>query len=209
MKFRRVFFGTAVAVFAFAGSVQAAVLSLTGPGTAGTLTANFDLTAETGLLNNGTQAITIFNTATPGGLQLTGSASDIRFEFLGFEANFANTFEFPSTTTVFDGSTPLNTISTALAVPTGLLDFVFTTTGIGGSATNGGPFGGSLSIAFADLGDGSFIALFGDGLGDNDHDDFAVKISAVPLPPAIWLLLSAILGLVSFGRQRRKRLQAA
>ena len=54
---------------------------------------------------------------------------------------------------------------------------------------------------------GSFIALFNDGGTDGDFDDFAVKISVspVPLPPAVWLFISAILGLVSFTRIRRER----
>jgi hypothetical protein len=51
--------------------------------------------------------------------------------------------------------------------------------------------------------------LFDDSGSGHDFDDLAVKISvsAVPLPAAAWLLISAILGLVSFSRIRRNRPQ--
>jgi len=197
-----------VAVFAaaillagtFVGSARAMTLSLSGAGVAGAIPlVGFDLGAETGL--NPGDAITIFDSGNVGGISLD-SAANVVFTFLGSEAANSNAFDADGNAGVFTAGTAVGT-SASFDLGAGLLNFVFTT--LAGSATNGGPFGAGLSIAFADLGDGSFIALFGDGAGDSDRDDFAVKIavSAVPLPAAVWLFLSAILGLVSFTRIRR------
>lgn len=179
-------------------------LSLDAGGIAGVIPAvGFDLGAETGLAAG--SAITIFDGSTGGaGLQLD-SAANVVFTFLGSEAAETNTFEVNGGT-IFDQSNSTGD-SSIIGLAGGLLPFLYTTTAAGGSAANGSPFGAGLSIAFAALGDGSFIALFGDGAGDSDRDDFAVKIavSAVPLPPAVWLFISAILGLVSFTRIRREQ----
>lgn len=69
-----------------------------------------------------------------------------------------------------------------------------------GNGSNGGPLGSSWVYAF-----------FGDGLGDKDFDDMVVKIFAysklgspgagpVPLPPALVLFGSALVGLTSLAR---------
>lgn len=186
----------------FVGSARAMTLTLDAGGIPGVIPAvGFSLGGETGL--SAGDAITIFDGTTGGaGLQLDSPASVV-FTFLGSEAGDTNTFEVNGST-IFDQSDAVGA-TTSIDLLGGLLPFLFTTSGAGGTAANGSPFGGSLSIAFAALGDGSFIALFGDGSGDSDRDDFAVKIavSAVPLPPAVWLFISAILGLVSFARIRR------
>ena len=99
-----------------------------------------------------------------------------------------------------------------MAAAGGVIPFSFLGGGSGGTATNGGPIDAPLLIAFANLGDNSFLAMFNDGGGpDADFDDLVVRVSVsqVPLPPAVWLLLSAVLGLVSFARIRRKGPQTA
>lgn len=176
-------------------------LSLDAGGIAGTIPASgFSLEAETGL-TSGVSSITIYDSTTPGlGLQLS-SPAQVEFTFLGLEADATNAFDVLGGQ-VFTGATaPLTTNTFGLGG--GLLDFAFQST-IGGTAANGAIAAG-ISIAFADLSDGSFIALFNDGGTDADFDDFAVKIavSPIPLPPAVWLFISAILGLVSFTRIRR------
>lgn len=187
----------------FVSSARAMTLSLDAGGIAGVIPAvGFDLGASTGLAPGA--AITIFDGSTGGnGLQLD-SAANVTFTFLGSEADETNDFEVGGFGTVFDQSNSVGD-SAAFDLAGGLVSFLFNTSAAGGAAANGSPFGAGLSIAFAALGDGSFIALFGDGAGDSDRDDFAVKIavSAVPLPAAVWLFLSAILGLVSFTRIRR------
>ncbi len=175
-------------------------LSLDAGGIAGAIPASgFSLTAETGL--NPLDPITIYDSTTPGlGLRLS-SPAQVEFTFLGLEADATNAFDVLGGQ-VFTGATPAGTTNT-FGLLGGLVDFAFQST-IGGTAANGAIAAG-ISIAFADLGDGSFIALFNDGGTDADFDDFAVKIavSPVPLPPAVWLFISAILGLVSFTRIRR------
>ena len=193
-----------------AGSAQAAILSVTGGG-ASTIPAGFDLTAETGL-NVGDPILT-FNSGTAPGFGLQIDVSDtLTFEFLGSEAANTNTISSGGSQ-IFSTATasPGDTASVpAIGGADFLVDFIFASGG-GGTATNGGPITSPLSFAFAAITDTSVIVLFGDGAGDQDFDDMAVRISVsqIPLPPAVWLLISAILGLVSFSRIRRKTSQAA
>ena len=193
-----------------AGSAHAAILSVTGGG-ASTIPAGFDLTAQTGLTVG--DPILTFNSGTAAGLGLEIDVSDtLTFEYLGSEAANTNTIssggsEIFSTATASVGDTAL---VPAIGGADFLVDFIFASGG-GGTAANGGPIDSPLSFAFAAISNSSVIVLFGDGAGDQDFDDMAVRISVsqVPLPPAVWLLISAILGLVSFSRIRRKGTQAA
>ena len=170
----------------------------------------FDLGVETGLSN--ASNIRLFNSGTVGPFGLSVSeAANVTFEFLGKEALFLNTFTvgadvFTNGTTV--PSTPGAIFSANL---NGLLPFVFTSLGAGKTAPNGGPIESPLQYAIAILSETSVIVLFDDGAPGVDFDDMAVKISVsqVPLPAAAWLLISAILGLVSFARIRRNGAQAA
>ena len=193
-----------------AGSSQAAILSVTGGG-ASSIPAGFDLGPQTGLSTG--DPILTFNSGTALGLGLEIDVPDtLTFEYLGSEASNTNTIssggsEIFSTATASVGDTAS---VPAIGVADFLVDFVFASSG-GGTAANGGPIDSPLSFAFAAITDSSVIVLFGDGAGDQDFDDMAVRISVsqVPLPPAVWLLISAILGLVSFSRIRRKSPQTA
>ena len=187
---------------------SAMVLSLTAGGVADTVPGNFNPGGFPGGVSVG-DPITVFDSGSPGGLSLSGPAT-LRFEFFGSEASEDDTFSFSGIN--FNNATPVGTQGTA-AFAGGVIPFLFTTTNGGGlNATNGGPFDSGLSIAFANLGGNSFLAMFNDGSGiDSDRDDMVVKVSVsqVPLPAAVWLLLSAVLGLVSFARVRRNGPQAA
>ena len=193
-----------------AGSSQAAVLSVTGGG-ASTIPAGFDLGPETGLSSG--DPILIFDSADPGGLGLVIDVPDtLTFEFLGSESGFTNTISSGGSE-IF--STATATIGDTASVPAiggvdFLVDFILESSG-GGSATNGGPITAPLSFAFAAITDTSVILLFDDGGFGTDYDDMAIRISVsqVPLPPAVWLMISAILGLVTFSRIRRKGPQTA
>ncbi len=74
----------------------------------------------------------------------------------------------------------------------------------GGQEAENGSIDNPLAIAFSAISaDGkSVIALFGDGAGDHDYDDMAIRISVVPLPPALLLFGGALLGLAWLGRKR-------
>jgi hypothetical protein len=194
-----------------AGSAQAAVLSLDLTGSSSApLPGNFNPGGFPGsIVLPGT--ITIYDSPAiaggVGGLQLDTGAK-LTFEYLGKEAGFSNTFDFGGDLFNTDTSAVGDSVqANALA---GIIPFLFHTSAL--TAQNGGPVAAGISIAFADLGDGSFLAMFNDGGGgDFDFDDLVVRVSvsAVPLPAAAWLLISAILGLVSFSRVRRSGPQTA
>ena len=190
-----------------AGSAQAALLSVTGGDNTQTIDSSFSLGAETGLALGA--PLIAFNTANAGsgGLSLTGPGK-VTFEFLGSEADFTNTFEV-SGGQIFSNLTSLVGDTANLSLPAGLIQFALLTSGGGvpKAAVNGGPISTGVAFAFAAISDNSVLLLFDDGGGgDRDLDDLAVKISVsqVPLPAAVWLMLSALLGLVSFARIRRK-----
>lgn len=73
----------------------------------------------------------------------------------------------------------------------------------------GGPGDGAWATFLASfISDGSFageflgIRLVGDGIQTNFDN---VALSAVPLPPALWLFLSSLIGLTAVVRRRRKK----
>lgn len=187
-----------------AGSAQAAVLSVTG-GDARAIDGTFSLGAETGLALNAPLTAFDAGNAASGGLSLVGPGT-LTFEFLGSDATFTNTLRVAGGE-IFSNIGTLAGATSSIALPDGLVDFLFTTTGNGGgSAQNGVSITSPLAFAFASITDTSLIMLFDDGAaGDTDLDDFAVRVSVsqVPLPAAVWLMLSALLGLVSFSRIRR------
>lgn len=157
---------------------------------------------------------------------LTGS-SPLLVEFLGYEAGYSNTFTFagdgfstetddpsPGGEEVF--STPPSYTTGSLS---GVLDFIFATTGAGGKSVtndNSNPDNSDDTVVnfFASIvGDptgksGKSVYLFFDdtGAGDDDnHDDMVVRISAVPLPASLSFLLAALAGLGLIERKRRVR----
>ena len=196
-----------------AAPVHAAVLQLTpATGTADTLPNNFDPVGfPGGLVTPGVTPITVYSSGDTGGLTLVGGSATLNVQYLGKEAAFLNTFAF-APVAFSSATTTVGTTGQVAAVP-GILPFNFATNGNGGGvAFNGGPITAGLSIAFAALSDGSFLALFNDGGGnDFDRDDLTVRISIsqVPLPAAAWLLISALLGLVACARIRRRGVQTA
>jgi len=185
------------------GTAQAAVLSLDlTNSTPGVLPGNFNPSGAPGV-GPGTP-ITIYSgpaiAGSVGGLKID-TAANVKFEFVGKEAGAANTFDLGGD--LFNTNTSVPGSSAQVNVAAGIIPFLFHTGAL--SAQNGGPIAANLSIAFANLGHGSFLALFNDGPIDSDFDDMVVRVSvsAVPLPAAAWLLISAVLGLVSFSRIRR------
>ncbi len=189
---------------------SAATLFLTG-GNDVNLPNNFTESAAAGSgLSIGDTVKAFDSNSGPGaGLGLT-SASWIRFDYLGSEAAFTNeAIELAGFGVLFDNKTATPGVtSVTVALSPGafsLLPFKFTTSGNGGKEAVNGNIENPLSIAYSPASnDGtSFIALFGDGAGDADYEDLVVRISVVPLPPAVVLFGAALAGLGWLGRRRK------
>lgn len=198
----------AFAGFLLAGPASAALLSVSG-GSPSILNGNFSLSAETGLAAG--DAITRFDSvnAASGGLSMLEGPGKLTFEYLGSEAGYSNAFYLGGALAFLNTSTSAGAWATVFQDADGLIDFTATTTGGGvpAAAVNGGPITGPLLLAYSGLADNSLVLLFGDGYGDLDLDDLAIRVSVseVPLPAAVWLLISAILGLVSVGKVCRAK----
>jgi hypothetical protein len=195
-------------------AVQAASLSIVG-GYAGALNANFDLTAETGV--SGGDAVTIFDSGNIGGLQINFAPTDIKLEFLGSGASWTNKFVDLNLGGGDVFNNKVNVVgdtATFTQLAAGFLDVMFTTNAgtpniaDDGSALNGGAIDAGLTMAIYDYADGSYLMLFGDGAGDADWDDLAVRVSVVPLPPAMLLFGGALMGMGWLARRRKQALSA-
>lgn len=207
---------TLVMAVLFAGvlsysSANAATLSIVG-GTDATLPAasggddGFSLTGSTGLVAGTTVKAFDSTNSNTQGLMLS-EAANIRFTYLGHEANFENMAIELAFGILFNNKTStIGDFADSYVTPdaNGLLPFKFTTDGGGtpAEAVNG-DITDPLSIAFYYISDKEVIALFGDGYGDTDFDDLAVRISVVPLPPALALFGAALFGLGWLGRRRK------
>lgn len=158
---------------------------------------------------------------------LLSSSNDIKVEILAKEGTATNTFSYGGTSTPFTAGTflpadPTAIISQYVAAAdkdaSNVLNFSFDTSLYGGvTVTNGSNPDNSLDTEpnfFASFGpgkesdrSGSSLWLFFDdaGAGDDDnHDDYVVRISAVPLPAAGLMLMGGLAGLGFVGRRRKK-----
>lgn len=190
--------------------VNAATLSLLGGTSNVSLPSNFSGPSHLGL--TGLQAgdkVTTFNSSNVNeGLQLS-EGTTIRFDYLGKEAGYINkAIELLGFGILFSTDTDApGATATAYLSPNafGLLPFKFTTSGGGGQEAENGNIDNPLGIAFSAISDDgrSVIALFGDGAGDHDYDDMAIRISVVPLPPALLLFGGALFGIAWLGKRRK------
>ncbi len=131
-----------------------------------------------------------------------------------------------NTTLMFNNQTSAVGDSVSFFSLAGLVNFLFETSGLPGAPNNvtapdgiqSGPGVDQFAIIRNGTGaddtrismtlfnrGGSVIALFGDGRGDNDMDDMAVEITAVPVPAAGFLLLGALGGLAALRRRKTDR----
>ena len=192
-----VLISAAAAVTAIHSTAKASTLNIVG-GSNFNVLSTFSLTPQTGIATN--QPLKVFDktNGSVGGLYVSGH-SLITFEYLGSEAG--NTNQFLNGGGIFSNNSGSNpSFNVVSAGGTSLVPLTFATNGkytVAGSVTNGligllSPF----SIAFTLLAPDktSVYALFEDGHPDYDYDDLAVRISvtAVPLPPALFLFVSAI-----------------
>ncbi len=201
-----------LAVLLPSAAANAATLSLIGGNSGVVLPGNFSGASHLSLtgLQAGVDQVTTFDSSTPNqGLALSGTAT-IRFDYLGKEAGYINkAIELAGLGILFSTDTAIGGVCSVTVTlspgANGLLPFKFTTSGGGGREAENGNIDNPLAIAFSQLSqDGkSIIALFGDGAGDHDFDDMAIRISVVPLPPALLLFGGALLGLGWLSKTRK------
>jgi hypothetical protein len=201
-----------------AGGAGAATLSLSGIGTPGTLTGNFNPTGLAAMNLDGIgvgTAITIFNgVSNTGGLSSSSNAT-VTFTFMGKEAGFTNELRIGSTV-LFDNNVAPGTTSATFSVNGGSVPFLFRAVTPGNlDANNGGSIATGLQIAFARVSDSIFYAFFDDGGAgpDKDFDDMVVRIvdppTATPLPGALPLFATGLGALGLLGWKRKRKSQAA
>ena len=213
----RILGGAAFAVSLLSvGGASAATLSLSGSGTPGVLTSNFNPSGLAAINADGIgvgTAITVFSGNT-GGLFLS-SNTDLTFTFMGKEASYTNQLLFGNTV-LFDNNGAPGAASVTVNANAGLVPFSFQAVTPGNlSANNGGTFVPGLQIAFVQVSELVYYALFDDGGGrmDRDFDDMVVRITdpdpapvaAVPLPAALPLFATGLgaLGLLGWRRKRK------
>ena len=225
MKLVKVMAVLAAAAGAFATAqvpAHAATISLIG-GTAGTIPDAGQTNEVLGGLGLGNSLAGFFGAQ----ISLVGS-SPLRVELLGYEAGYRNTFSLAGGgfSTEIDDPTPGDNLQIFATPPSyttgslsGLLAFVFGTSGGGkpSSVANGsnptdagdGPtavnFFASIVGAPTATSGRSVILFFDDNGRNNDdnHDDMVIRLSVVPVPASLPLLLGALSGLGFISRRKR------
>ena len=210
------------------GSASADTLTLSGIGTPGTLSGNFNPTGLAAMNLDGIgvgTAITIFSGRNnTGGLSLSPLA-EVFFEFMGSESKFTSQLLFGNTALFNNKATP-GTSSATFAVNAGLVPFSFQEA-FGRKnfdAKNGGSMPRHLQIGFARVSDTVFYAFFEDGRGNRreraDFDDMVIRITdpplgvtdtpiVTPLPGALPLFAGGLGVLGLLGWRRKRKAQAA
>lgn len=223
---RKLIAAAAFAAIAFS-STYASAAWLTSTGGDAYNLIDFDLTPSTGLVN-GDEIQRYTEGGTAGSLALNGAPTDVTFEYLGSEASHVNffvdissghdvMFQNKDTLTGFflDNFTPATALyatDSSMINSDGPLGFEFesakacfwifcSTT----ESENGGDIDGGQSIGLYRESAQSFIVLFGDGTGDSDMDDMAVRISVVPVPAALPLFGAALIGMGFLARRRKQK----
>lgn len=159
-------------------------------------------------------------------VDLSGGAS-IKFEFLGSESYFYDSFLFDGTTLYTDNSTGvIDQFAAPIALganfynPVGAFLASFTSNGIAGGALPANALGGSagFSVFVADANTTSLnssVIYFGYddipdsqkvAFSDDNHDDIIIRATIVPVPePTTWALMVA--GIAAVGVSMRRRSQ--
>lgn len=211
----------ALATAMAAGAAGAAVLSISG-GTAGVVPGGTATNNALAPLGFGNPLAGYYGST----INVLGFGR-VTFELLGAEAGNTNRFTYIPTgqtlTDPGDGNpngffNPAGISGFSVAnVLAGLLQFSFNTSGGNQTVLNGAnpnntnpaSLGVNFFASFADLANsrtGSVLYLFFDDDGannDDNHDDLVIRVSAVPVPAAGFMLFGALGGLAALRRRRR------
>jgi hypothetical protein len=207
----------------FIGSASADTLSLSGIGTPGTLSGNFNPSGLAAMNLDGIgvgTAITIFSGRNnTGGLSLSPLAG-VTFTFMGSESTRTSQLLFGNSV-LFNNKVAPGTSSETFAVNAGLVPFLFRDLTGRVNAKNGGPISRPLQIGFAKVSDTVFYVFFEDGRGSRkekgDFDDMVVRITdppldspiATPLPGALPLFATGLGALSLLGWRRKRKVAVA
>lgn len=219
MKFFKLFMLAGLVSLAVPSASNAASIVIDGTGISTVIPENFDLNSNTGLPTGA--PVLAFYSGASGGLKLSGN-STVTFEYLGMEAGYQNKFYFGNEllfTTRGTGASTVGDTRSFEFTDNGLnefLGFSFWSNNDFGSNTNNadifvpnGAIPGSYTIGYALLTDLTTTILFGDGYGDSDFDDMAVRMtitpSVIPLPPSVILFGTALLGIGALARRRKNK----
>lgn len=209
--------GIAVAFAALliaAPAANAVSLSVEG-GTASVLPTSFSLADDpayaglSGGVGDVGDSITTFVADEIAGAGLkVNSAARVRFTYLGVEAGGFNEVTFAGGSVFDTASSVVGDVTGFFDVMAGFLDFSVLNSfrRLSASITNAVGGDAGLKLGFSEVfNGGSSILVFFDGANpDVDYDDigFRIDVTAIPLPPAALMMMSALIGVALLGRRR-------
>ena len=206
MSFKRSIIGVAVAVVAFAGMATGAGAVIVNPGPGDGASGS-----PIGTILNGESAL--FGRDVAGG---TGVAIEDQWDFtIGGSSQSSIFVDLTNVNTLDPAGTVFNILGLTLELFAGTAPGVLNlgvpigTIGPVASTSPPSPSSSGILTQIGGLSPGNYYFQITGTTSGSDGGQYDVQIRATPLPAAIWLLMSALLGLVSFSRIRRSSSEAA
>ena len=141
----------------------------------------------------------------------------VTFYYIAAEAAYINSFNYGSSSTITENNDSFNWDgwdSLAINVAAGdILDFSFTSAAVSALTPVDNAGGANLEGLGIMTGESTLelVLAYNDnlrGTGDSDYDDMLVRAefssAAVPVPAAVWLFGSGLLGLIGMARRRKQ-----